>query len=269
MLYFSLPNFWSNYKINKKIINLSKTNPEYFHFTVHFMEEGNLPFFHWNGGNNFNSRNTSIITREVFKNILTDSSWTPFIIDCSNNHLELTDLFDIRNNAFLDELNNGSNMIIVGNDMMKAYVKTYYPEYRLIASEEYAVAGDENIYLARVYPEQASALIKAQAAFLSLCCGSSCWKCSNRESCYDQNQQEIALFIADSSIKKCSKANFELLPREEIEQYIKQGISHFYLDVRALPNDAETFISIYTDWLIKDEYKETVGKELELALCQK
>ena len=269
MLYFSLPNFWFNYKINKKIINLLKTNSEYFYFNTHFIEEGNLPFFYWNGGNNFNSRNTAIITRENFKTILSDSSWTPFIIDCSNTQLELTDLFDIRNNTFLDELNNGSNMIIVGNDMMKTYLKTYYPEYRLIASEEYAVAGDKDIYLARVYPKQASALVKTKAASLSLCCGSACWDCPNREFCYNQNQQEIALFITDSSIRKCPKANFTLLSREKIKQYIKQGITHFYLDTRTLPNETEAFIPIYVDWLIKDEYKEKVRKELELALCQK
>ena len=88
MYYFTLPNFYRFYAINTILITLSLENPDFFSWPkICFLgQEGNFPFFYWNGSGLLNEDNR--FTDYPNLTSVDERIHTKVIFDCRNALLE-------------------------------------------------------------------------------------------------------------------------------------------------------------------------------------
>lgn len=271
MIYFTLPNFFDNAKLNDVFSQLLTSNPEYFSYKnlAFSYADGSLPYFYWSLSNYNNYPRHIIPTRADIANLLRHP--LRLNLDCGNPLLVPNDLFDIRINAFLEELHNGSNMVTISTPMLIEFFETNYPYYYLVGSEIFYKQDPEKLHLDKLKFIRQNSMDLNNPYYkdipkskIELCIGSPCFNCEDYEKCLQTDSLNRLMFSEKSVILECPRKNLKILSPEEVMSFVKQGYTHFYLDIKGINlNDYKTVISIYLQTFVKSEYHNTVGSILE------
>ena len=267
MYYFTLPNFYRFYAINTILITLSLENPDFFSWPkICFLgQEGNFPFFYWNGSGLLNEDNR--FTDYPNLTSVDERIHTKVIFDCSNPLLEENDFYDVTQNIMLSLNENGSNEIIISNPLFLKYVQKEYPLYNFIGSPFYEAYDTQFQYLdslkrVKCFINTINPQIPKNKIELSLI--EPCPNCPNFQSCILTDWHNTYNFSQFSAFSQCLKSKYRVLSQEEIKNYYKQGINHFYFDIRTMPNLSENIlIDIYLQVFIKPEFRDIVFIKLK------
>lgn len=144
MIYFTLPDFYQNFKINQFLLKASSMWEDKFKVPVHFsLMSGSFPFSSWNGGFNNNKGTYSFLSQDpslqVFPLYYDYDSYkysdVPFRLNCSNVCLEDFDFLDEHMNTILKLNENGCNEIELSNLNLLMYISEKYPEYTFVFSD--------------------------------------------------------------------------------------------------------------------------------------
>lgn len=144
MIYFCLPDFYENFKINQFLIKASSIWQDKFKTPIHIsLMSGSFPFSTWNGGFNNNKGIHSMFSQDASLEVFPlyydydcyKYSDVPFRLNCSNVCLEDFDFLDEHMNVILKLNENGCNEIEVSNLNLLGYIMEKYPEYTFVFSD--------------------------------------------------------------------------------------------------------------------------------------
>ena len=131
MINFILPNSYFYNNLNNRLVDIQKNKSSLFQKNINFMGvNANLPFSIWNGGALIND----IFLDKIQIEDLYITTTSPLIIDCSNIFISSTDIFNLKENIFLDNYHTGLNYIIVSDPNFLLLLKAKYPYYSYILS---------------------------------------------------------------------------------------------------------------------------------------
>lgn len=275
MIKFTLPNFFSNYIINRTFHNLATTNPEYFVYKNLKIvgQEGHYPYFYWSGNNYNDIALSTWPTLGDFQIVLSESCNLPLIFNCANPLLLSQDFYDNKNNEFIKFFNNGSNKIIISNPIFGEYLKNTYPYYTLIGDNNYKLADPDKTFIDNLtlircnYKDIDSDFYKnISKNKIDIDVTDFCSKCSEdkQSDCQLLKSQEIIMFMHNSCIRNCQLGEFSTLQPDKIIALNAQGYSNFHLNLSSIQlTDYSQMLEIYINLFIKDEYKDTVRLILE------
>lgn len=287
--YFMLPGFCEHYKLYKAINNFLKLNPEVKRDNAEiYCYYGNIPFCTWDGGrifNNYSPLTTEemISLQQYYNNEI--KSKIRFVF--TNNLLKDEHLNERYNNIALGLFHNGNNEIVLNSTILEQYIKTNFPNYKLIASttkcsnpeqskedlnnNDYLFTClDYNLnhnwsFLTNLTPEE-----KDKTEFLvNPICGPGC---SQRKEHYRLNSlyslsygRQYAMHHCEiKNTTSCSAYNSaHISPDELYNNYIPAGFHYFKLEGRTW-SYTDMAITI-ADYLIKPEFKSWFLRDI-LAL---
>lgn len=270
---FSLPFFYENNIINTELTLLYSSNPQYFNFQhLTFTFEGTLPYFYWSSQNYNNTPTALLVDRNAVTAI--NNALMPIVLDCSNPHLTLQDMLDVKNNAILNILENGSNKILISNPIVGEYINKKYPAYYLQADVFYQEFDPDKKYLDNITTiRQNQALLNSEyykdipKSKIEFCIGASCEHCDKYLNCLKQNTFYRYTFSQRNATLDCPSKQLTLASPEQIKNYIKQGYQNFYFDIADIaPYNQKEIINIYLAVFIKPEYHAIVGNQIKEAL---
>lgn len=135
MKYFNIPGIYDHLELNLFIIQLQRTNPEFFYPDVKISSVfGNFHYCPWDGGRNFlyYSQQTKEDIQRISK--IYNDCGIPLRLVFTNPAIQLDDLDNRYCNMILRELNNGMNEVCVNSDLMENYIRENYPDYKIISS---------------------------------------------------------------------------------------------------------------------------------------
>lgn len=274
MIYFTLPNFYLYNNLNIKIKEIYKFHPEYFNFNTKLSfssVDGNFPYFYHNGGDNINFSNEIILSKEQIKEIVREDFH--YVLDLSNPYLDVTDYFEVRMNAVLQELETGSNLILINNPQLLIFLSKIYPNYKYIGNTEYYKYDKNKEYLNLLdsirlnYEDLDNEYYQdISKNKINLNITSKCSKCckDQQELCYQKHCQSFLMFSEHSDIKDCNKL-IKYLDNNKIQNFVKQGYTHFYINTYSV-NDYDFVLNLYLNIFIKPEYYSTVKQLLNEVL---
>ena len=132
MLNFILPNSYFYFQINQQLFELYSTKRECFLDEIKFIgEEANFAFNIWNGGTLINN---TFLNRNSITNLYKDDAPPRLFIDCSNYNIKDTDIFNIKENLFLEANQTGTNVLIISDINLFYLLKAKYPYYKFATS---------------------------------------------------------------------------------------------------------------------------------------
>lgn len=130
---FHLPDFWNHGPLNIALIDLIKSNPEYFREGVEIASVyGCFPPAVWNGGRNINGYADDNIIRHVLNEF--NSRGVPCRFTFTNPLLTEEHVSDTFCNNLLKLADNGLNEAIVNTQVIEDHIRAYYPNYKLTSS---------------------------------------------------------------------------------------------------------------------------------------
>ena len=144
MIYFTLPDFYQNFKINQFLIKASTVWKDKLKAPIHIsLMSGSFPFSSWNGGFNNNKGTHSVFSQdpnlEMFPLYYDYDCYkysdVPFRFNCTNVCLEEFDFLDEHMNTILKLNENGCNEIEISNLNLLEYIMDKYPDYTFIFSD--------------------------------------------------------------------------------------------------------------------------------------
>jgi len=142
MIYYYIPDFFFNYDINVRLLELIQTEPDMFYddFKIGAVF-GNFPNCIWNGGRPVFGNNLNFAEMQ---NISAQFNYygVPLRLTMTNPVVEETDVYDRYANYIMQNLNNGFNQVLVANSILEEYIREKYPEYPVIRS----IIASENVY---------------------------------------------------------------------------------------------------------------------------
>ncbi len=130
---FHLPDFTRNYHLNRILIELLKTYPEYFREGVEIGSVyGDFPISLWNGGRS----TTTICDKTEMRTIIHSFSdlKIPMRFTYTNPLITKKHLSDDHCNAVLRMADNGINGVIVVSEELEAYIRRIYPRFTVTSS---------------------------------------------------------------------------------------------------------------------------------------
>jgi len=134
MIYYYIPDFFFNYDINVRLLELIQTEPDMFYddFKIGAVF-GNFPNCIWNGGRPVFGNNLNFAEMQ---NISAQFNYygVPLRLTMTNPVVEETDVYDRYANYIMQNLNNGFNQVLVANSILEEYIREKYPEYPVIRS---------------------------------------------------------------------------------------------------------------------------------------
>lgn len=265
MYYFTLPDFFHFSEINERLITLNHNRKNVFvSQKIQLIgQDGNFPFFYWNGGQNLNKPYTRFTPYEGMES-LNLKIGSKISLDCSNPFLEDTDFQDTNQNILLSLNENGSNEIIITNTNFLKYLKEKYPSYLFIGSPFYYLH-DQNLEFIddlsriRALPCQLEEVSLIPKSKIELSITESCQFCPNYASCKFDDWNRILNFCSDSSFSLCNKKNNKILTFEEIQVFQKTyGIKYFYFDFSSFDIINIDIAKIYVDLFIKKDFQNEI-----------
>ena len=284
MLYFSLPDFYLNLKINNYFTNLAKKSPEKFKVPVIIASyHGNFPFNSWNGGyNNCYNNYKTLLYNDYIQYF--NSTQKPIRLNCTNTLLTQTDYYDNLNRVILSIFENGCNFIEIADLKLLEFLENKNINYKYIFSHR-----------AALFQEYTSDLINQINSFnkfdlieipnnklndidflsnlnhkekIELIVNGQCpATCSCQTKCQQQEDLAQLSFSCKSPIGNCVRRfNFPVLPLEEIQdKYMKLGFTHYKIDFIRILTKPITALEFYTQYFIKPEYQfEVLSRGLDI-----
>lgn len=278
-IYFMLPGFCEHYNLYKRMNEFLNKHPEAKRDDIEiYCYYGNVPFCSWDGGRVFGTYHPLSIeeikdVQNYYNNILNSKIRLVF----TNNLLQEQHLYERYNNISLNVFDNNNNEIVLNSDILENYIKTYYPNYKLIASttrcsnqenskkdlnnQNYIFTClDYNLnhnwkFLNSLTPEE-----KEKTEFLvNPICGPGCpqrkehYRLNSLFSLtYGQHYPMKSCEIFDGS--GCAQFNSAHITIDEIiNKYVPAGFHYFKLEGRTWPSN-EMAITL-SEYLIKPEYR--------------
>lgn len=130
---FYLPDFWHHFELNSNFIMVLEKNPEWFYDNIEIGGVyGSFPEAIWNGG------------RTLYKNLIHgninptikyfNDKGIPLKFTFTNSQIKEEHLSDVYCNELMMLANNGFNQVVLNSGILKKYIKTKYPDYKIIAS---------------------------------------------------------------------------------------------------------------------------------------
>ena len=273
---FYLPDFFNHEKLNIKIIELQKTNPEYFIDNCNIAAVyGSFPGMIWNGGRcltGYCDYNTTKSIIEKFNN-----NNIPLRFTLTNSHLEKYHFFDTYCHSVLDLADNGMNGIIVNDENLEEYLRALYPNFNYVLSTTRCERNVDKIneatqkYDMVVIDYRDNKNLDFLNAIedknkIEILINAYCHpECPKRMQHYDLlSFDQIHRTEMIKSLGKCPGASnfYEALNfsttfnNEELLQYIDMGFSNFKIEGRLSP--LIDVIESYVYYLIKPEYQHIV-----------
>lgn len=131
MKHFILPNMYENYQLNLQLLELYKTNPEYFYDNTDiYAVYGNFQFCVWDGGRVFNHMIQA--SKEHIEHVLNayqkHGVKVRFIF--TNNMLKPEHYHNRFCNMILEVAEKYDIELVVNDDGLKSYIQENYPSYK-------------------------------------------------------------------------------------------------------------------------------------------
>lgn len=251
MTNFILPNAYFYYDLNNHLIDLHVDRPELFKDKINFIGiDANLPFSIWNGGTLIND---TFLNKTEIENLY-QSIAKPLVIDCSNIFISATDIFNLKENIFLEKYHTGLNYIIISDPDFLILLKNKYPYYSFILSPYFPA---ENItediinqcsYIMN-YCDKVNPNIPKNKLIIILPINTNCYHCDNFYHCTKQEQENIYNFKTISQFRDCKKNQTYSLYIFNYENLIAQGYCNFCFDDRSFPiRDHVLMTHFYADF---------------------
>ena len=270
MIKFTLPNFYHYKNLNNVIYHYTHVpNSTLFKFGVQG-EEGSLPFFSSNGGVNINYGFCDyyfITELEKMVNL-------PLYFDYTNKNIQDIDLLNVKDNLLLSANMTATNGIIVSDYGVMKYLKTKYPFYHFIASEDFIFPDNidrnqvlEEITRFRIAKEEDIAKYPLNKIEFILPT-TRCFLCSKYNQCKNNEQSNISDFRNQSVFRTCTSHGPYFIECIELFNHLKDtyNISNFCFETRGLPiHDFNYLIDFYTMFFIAPEFKSEVEQALREA----
>jgi len=282
-IHFYVPDFYRNAPLYIMLVDFIQTIPQWFYddFTIS-AAYGSFPSCIWNGGRVYHDG----ITRETMDKVIEEMNKKGIAIryTFTNPLLEEKHMSDTFSNICLEAANNGMNEVLVNTQVIEDYVRTNYPNYKIISSttkcirtvEDVEKELDKDYYLVVLD----SALNKDERIFelakrdrLELLVNHGCRiNCPTREIHYNDIGRAQLSFSEPTFNCPYEKGNFEDLMKKEHSitrdlmnnKYIPGGFKHFKLDGRSFP--PEKLVDSLMYFMVKPEYqarmKEIIKKEI-------
>ena len=277
MIYFTLPGFYQNFKINNFFIKLSLRDLDFFKTPVSFIAcAGNFPYNYWNGGFN-NCIEKGCIYNEIYD--CNKENGAPLRLNCTNIFLNSNDFEDSVANTILDICHDSSNLIEVSNLDLYKILKEKYNKYKFIFSKQANLIYPFNLNIInelnnKKYFEIVSLpnefsknlnLLKEinNPNTIELTVNSMCQTCNNEKKCQYANHVNQYNYSMINSYLNCEKRYpyhriNPLITLEEIKDtYIPMGYKYFKIE-EIFNNDKDNLFLFLLNYFIKEEYKEEV-----------
>ena len=278
MIHFALSDFFFNENIINYFsyidTNYLKRKDISFYCAI-----GNFPFCYWNGGFN-NNIDTSVVYTDILDKITNTS--IPIRFNCNNVYLTQEDFEDTFANLILSLGENASNSISISNFKLLKFLQERYPNYKYVFSKEAnliekftpeivnTILNNENFLYFQIPEElgqnldflkQIDKKEKIEVPINYICNKD----CNRYNMCLRHEHQAQYNFSGYNNFFHCAKTNglnSTIIPFDQITQYEKIGITHFYLNP-VVDKNKEKSLLFLIDYFIKDEYKIKVLEEFE------
>ena len=280
MIYYNLSGFYEHFTLNKFILELRDTNPEYFRDGIKIGTFfGNFPFCTWDGGRNFPFYRQ--VTKEEIEKIRDFYKFynIPMRLIFTNSAIEEEDIYDPFCNLQMKLLEDGNNEVVVNSPLLEQYLRETYPDFKYISSttkclnkekflkelqnpDYYQVCLDYNLNKDMDMLENIPQELRGKCEFLSnAICHSHCpvrklhyLDTSKTNLTYGKHKYSITTKcqIQGGINDPDTLGKQNNLTWEDIQKYNSMGYKYFKFEGRTLPS-ADIF-SNYLYYLFKPEY---------------
>lgn len=281
MINYSIPGLWAHRHLNFKLFQLMQSKKEYFYPDINIEAVyGTYPWCVFDGGRIFN--HMEHISREDVNETTKryNDLGIPIRLVYTNSQIEDKHLHNRFDNIVLKDCENGFNQIVVANNKLLEYIKTYYPRYVFISSTTKCLNQEDFIkelekedfaevcldYNLNTNLELLKSLNKEQRKKCEFLCNAICPPgCPTRKHHYKLNSLHQLQFGRSYAVPHCSiNGNNVFLKTRNyknnlsydtiLNTYIPMGFQHFKLEGRTLPTEVQALI--YAEYMIKPEYKD-------------
>ena len=285
-IYWHLPGFCYFRQLNYGVITLMEKYPEAFRegYCVGSVY-GTFPGAIWNGGRVVMG---SAGKRDIIATLnLYNSKGVPVRFTWTNSVLEEKHTYDTYCNLIMRLADNGLNQVLVNSPVLEDYIRREYPRFPLISSTTKRIVESGNLFqeldkdyflVVLDYDLNHNEKIlqgleeRGKANVIEILVNEVCTPgCKRRAEHYAQ-QSRAQLEFDVKDLFPCPNANpnktFEecrkrpaFISNEEIGRYIGRGFVNFKIAGRGMPQ--QYVLDAYLYYLVKDEKREFVKKELE------
>lgn len=276
---FILPGFFEKFHINKKLISLYNTHPEYFVDNFNFgCFYGNFGFNIWGGGRVFQSYQRGCLEDLLSIKEFYEKQNIPIRLTLTNPIIKEEHLYDKYANMVVDILQTGENEILTCSPLLEQYLREKYPNYKYCSSTTkcltkptealnelnnsnyFQVCLDYNLNYNFTFLDKLTQEQKNKTEFL---CNAVCPPgCPSRKEHYRLNGVSMLkagqFFSVECSIdgntvsENCCNYKNNISP-ENLLTFEEKGFKHFKLEGRTL-SDSE-IIANYIRYMIKPQYQ--------------
>ena len=219
MINYYIPDFVNKFNINIALLELINTKPEMFYddFKIGAVF-GNFPNCIWNGGRVWDGRffraEEQLVIAEKF-----NYYGVPLRLTMTNHLVEEKDLNDRYANYIMKNLDNGINQVTVASPLLEEYIRSEYPNYKIIksvisANEEYY--NDDEKYFCSVLKRSKNSDIEYLKSI--------------------KNKEKIELLVADFCVDSCSVSNDHYTDLAKIALYEDNCEQCLNGNCRIIPN---------------------------------
>jgi hypothetical protein len=273
MINFHIPGIVNHLDLNIKLIELIKSNPEYFYDGVNVSGIYGSFYCPWNGGrsngNNFLSKQEK---EEIVKRL--NKLGVGVLFTFTNSMVEQRDLYDMyANEDIAIAATNPLNKIIVTSDLLKTYIHEKHKDIKFISSitssknnqndEEYEIC----VVNANMNHTEELFKIKDKSR-IEILVNSNCV----RNCPYEQKHYENISLMNLLRVSEIFQCPFETETVNDLEsmktmdlfitvedlydKYVPAGFNIFKVNGRHVKDN--TVLDYYLYYMVKPEYKETV-----------
>lgn len=280
MIYYNLSGMYEHFTLNKFIIELYQTHPEFFREGVKIGSIfGNFQYCIWDGGRNFPYYNQ--VCKEDIESIAAYYNLynIPLRLIFTNSAIEEEHLYDRFCNLQVKLLENGKNEIVVNSPLLEQYLRDNYPNYKYISSttkclkedkfleelknpDYYQVCLDYNLNKNIEMLEKIPKELRGKCEFLTnAICHSGCpirkkhyyyTSLSNLTYCRYKYDLKNYCKIQGNINEPGTILSHNNLSWEEIQEYNKMGYKYFKFEGRTLPSS--DILANYLYYLFDPKY---------------
>lgn len=248
---FILPNAYFYSQLNNCLVQSFKINTKLFKDKINFIgENANLPFSIWNGGTLINDK--FLNKNEIEK--LYELETLPLIIDCSNIFISASDIFNLKENIFLNKYHTGLNYIIISDPNFLILLKNKYPYYSFILSPYFPQENITNELIDKCtfimnYYNNINSNIPKNKLLIILPINEICYMCKKFLYCSKEEQENIYNFKTISQFRGCIENQPYTLQILNYNIFNEKGYTNFIFDERAFPlRDQILMAHFYADF---------------------
>lgn len=288
-VYWHLPGFFYNFYLNHALIKLMQRSPEKFRDGYKIGSVyGTFPGAIWNGGRAV----FGIAAKEDMQTVISayNDLNVPVRFTWTNSCLTADHVYDTYCNLIMRLANNGKNQVLVNTDILEAYIRKNYPDYKFISSTTKRITDESSLleelkkdYFMVVldydlnHNEKVLSSLSQDAERVEILVDEICYAdCPKRKDHYKEeslSQLEFSKTGCFDCPNRKTRPKFsesrkrpQFIGNDELENYISRGFVNFKLVGRGLPVDF--LLDSYMYYLVKDEYRTEIRSILEKVLSQ-